>query len=88
MGPWFEGRAPVAAVTGAREVSDTVISRGVHGWSGDWLVNGAADGLVEARFDPPMRAHVLGFPVKVHRLRVSVEDPAGLVDALRTAAGD
>ena len=56
------------------------------GWSfsgrGDWLVNGAGDSLVEVLFDPPMRARVVGFPVRVRRLRVAVDDPEGLVSAL------
>ena len=63
-------------------MTDSVLSRGVHGWRGDWLVNGAGDGLVELRFDPPMRARVLGFPVHVRRLRVAVDDPDGLVQAI------
>jgi hypothetical protein len=45
-------------------------------------VNGAGDALVELRFEPPMRAHVLGVPVHVRRLRVAVDDPAGLVAAI------
>ena len=77
MGSWsFSGRAPPGSVTSARVLTETVsLSRGVHGWRGDWLVNGAGDGLVEIRFDPPMRAHVLGFPVRVRRLRIAVDDP-------------
>ena len=82
MGRSFGGRAPRASVTSVRAVAETVISRGVHGWGGDWLVNGAGDGLVEVLFDPPMKARVLAFPVHVRRLRISVDDPAGLVQAL------
>ena len=59
-----------------------MLNRGVHGWRGSWLVNGAGDGLVEVLFDPPMRARVLGFPVHVRRLRVAVDDPDGLVQAI------
>ena len=43
MGRSFDGRAPRTSVTSARALTDTVISRGVHGWRGDWLVNGAGD---------------------------------------------
>ena len=82
MGPSFDGRAPRGSVSSARALTDTVISRGVHGWRGDWLVNGAGVGLVEIIFDPPMGGHVLLFPVRVRRLRVAVEDPDGLVDAV------
>ena len=82
MGRSFDGRAPRASVASARTLTDTVISRGVHGWRGDWLVNGDGSGLVEFRFEPPMRGHVLFFPVGVRRLRVSVDDPDGLVAAV------
>ena len=87
MGWSFDGRAPLQSVTSARPLEDTVISRGVHGWRGDWLVNGAGDRLVEVRFEPPMKGHVIGFPVRVRRLRVSVDDPAGLALALQGGAG-
>ena len=82
MGRTFDGRAPRTSITSARALTDTVISRGVHGWRGSWLVNGDASGLVELLFEPPMRGHVLMFPVQVRRLRISVDDPDGLVDAL------
>ena len=84
MGSWgFSGRAPTRSVTSARVLPETVsLSRGVHGWRGDWLVNGAGDGLAEILFDPPMRAHVVGLPVRVRRLRIAVDDPEGLVAAL------
>jgi hypothetical protein len=88
MGWSFSGRAPRRSVTSARLLQDTVVSRGVHGWRGDWLVNGAGDGLVEVLFDPPMRSHVAGVPVRVRRLRVSVDDPDGLARALRDGADD
>lgn len=82
MGRSFAGRAPRVSVTSVRPLAETVLSRGVHGWRGDWLVNGAGDGLVELLFEPPMRARVLAFPVHVRRRRVSVDDPDGLVAAL------
>jgi hypothetical protein len=82
MGRSFDGRAPRTSVVSARALTDTVISRGVHGWRGDWLVNGDGSGLVELRFEPPMRGHVLLFPVRVRRLRISVDDPDGLVAAV------
>jgi hypothetical protein len=86
MGRLFRGRAPRPSVVGASIVSDRVLSRGVHGWRGDWLVNGAGRGLVELRFEPPMRATVTMVPVKVRRLRVSVDDPEGLVAVFASSA--
>jgi hypothetical protein len=88
MGRSFSGRAARGTVTSARALNETVLSRGVHGWRGDWLVNGARDGLVEMRFDPPMKARVLAFPVNVRRLRISVDDPGGLVEAIGDAVAE
>ena len=82
MGWAFDGCAPLEAVQGAEPSSGFTLDRGVHGWRGDWLVNGAGNGIVEIRFDPPMRARTIGLPIRVHRLRVSVDDPAGLAAAL------
>jgi hypothetical protein len=49
---------------------------------GDWIVNGSSMNMVELRVDPPARAWAVGVPVRVHRLRVSVEDPAALLGEL------
>jgi len=88
MGWGFGGRAPLGSVASARPIQDTfAVTRGVHGWRGDWLVNGAADGIVDVRFEPPMKAHVMGFPVRVRRLRLSVDDPEGFALALQGGAG-
>ncbi len=86
MGRLFGGRAPRSSVVSATALSDSVVSRGVHGWRGDWLVNGAGRGLVELRFEPPMKATVTMVPVSVTRLRVSVDDPEGLVAAFAASA--
>ncbi len=82
MGMSFHGHAPAVGPEVGAGAEQTVVSRGVHGWRGDWLVNGAGDGLVEARFDPPMAGRVLMVPVRVRRLRVAVDDPDGLAAAL------
>lgn len=82
MGASFGGRAPRATVLSARPLERRTLSRGVRGWRGDWLVNGAGEGLVEILFSPPMKARALGFPVRVRRLRLAVDDPGGLVAAL------
>jgi hypothetical protein len=38
--------------------------------------------IVAIRLDPLQRGHVLGFPVELRELAVSVEDRDGLLDAL------
>jgi hypothetical protein len=54
----------------------------VHGWAGRWLVNGAGDGILTIDLEPSQRAYVMGFPVKLRQLQVSVDVPAGLAKAL------
>lgn len=61
---------------------------GVHGWRGAWLVNGSAHGLVRMTFDPPGRGRLLGFPVTVRRLRVSLEEPEAFLAALGAPAAE
>ena len=58
-----------------------VISVGVHGWRGRWLVNGANRPIAVVRLSEPARARVVGFPVQLRELYVSVADR----DALRNA---
>lgn len=83
MGWAFRATFPRSAVASIAESGQRPLSRGVHGLFGRWLVNGSADGLVRLNLEPGQRAHVLGLPVKVRELLVSVEDPAALVRRLR-----
>jgi hypothetical protein len=62
--------------------NDRVLGWGVHGWAGRWLVNGSAHGLVRVLLDPPGRARMCGFPVRVDTLRVSLEDPERFIEVL------
>jgi hypothetical protein len=59
------------------------LTRGVHGWAGRWLVNGAGDGILLITLDPPQRWYVMGFPVRLRELPVSVDDPTALAAALK-----
>jgi hypothetical protein len=59
------------------------VSIGIHGWRGRWLVNGAAGPLVALTIDPPARARVLGVPVRLRELIVSVDEP----DAVKAELG-
>lgn len=61
---------------------------GVHGWRGRWLVNGSVSGIVTLDIDPPVRARVLGFPIRLRTLHISLVDPAGLIAALRPELSD
>ena len=79
----FRARFPRSAVKAVTPYDRQPLSRGVHGWAGTWLVNGAGDRIVDVELDPKQRGWVTGFPVRVRHLLVSVEDPSGLMDALK-----
>ena len=78
MGWGFRARFPRSAIASVSRYPRRPISRGVHGFAGRWLVNGSGDGILSLELDPPQRAFVLGFPVRLRILLVSVDDPDGL----------
>ena len=84
MGWAFRARFPRAAIVSAAEAHVSLRSRGVHGFAGRWLVNGSSQGLLLIALAPSQRGYVLGFPVRLQHLMVSVADPAALATALRT----
>ena len=84
MGPWFELDAPRDLVRGASLDAAPVLGWGVHGWRDRWLVNGSSSGMVRVLIEPSVRAWMGPVPLRVRVLRVSVEDPDGLVAALST----
>jgi hypothetical protein len=61
-----------------------VVSIGAHGFRGRWLVNGAHRPIATVKLALPGRARVLGFPVRLRELLVSVDDVAELERALLT----
>lgn len=77
----FATEVPLSTIT-ATPYDGRVISRGVHGWRGDWLVNTTGSDLVELTFRPTQKARVLGVPVRLARLRLTPEDPEALLAAL------
>ena len=80
----FRLDVPLVNVRDARPDTGRVWGWGVHGWRGRWLVNGSSSGLVRIDLNPPGRAYMGPIPLTVRELRVSVEDPDGLVAALTT----
>jgi hypothetical protein len=54
---------------------------GAHGWRGRWLVNGSSKDIVELTIALPVRAYVMGAPIKLQTLYVSVTDPQALIAA-------
>jgi len=75
MGWGFSADVPRSAIASAQRSRGPVGGIGVHGWRGRWLVNGAASGLVIIRFDPRQRARVMGLPVALVDLYMSLEEP-------------
>ena len=69
--------ASIESVTDHRPV----ISIGAHGWRGRWLVNGAHRPIAVITLSSPTSARLIGFPVSLRQLYVSVEDR----DVLRLA---
>lgn len=67
----------------ARPSAARPLSKGVHGRKGRYLVNGSARGLVQIELTPPQRARMLGMPIELRELTVSVAEPHALVAALR-----
>jgi hypothetical protein len=83
----FYSRIPLASIRRVGHDYDFVGGIGVHGFRGQWLVNGAANGLVAIEIAPPVRAWVVGFPVRLTRLRLSVADPVDFIRQLTAATG-
>jgi hypothetical protein len=83
MGWAFRSRFPRTAVASVLDAGIAPLSRGVHGFAGRWLVNGAGRGILRIDLNPRQRAHVMGFPVRLDSLFVSMVDPAALRRALR-----
>jgi hypothetical protein len=82
MGWSFRADIPRTSIVRAQPFTGLVGGIGVHGWRGRWLVNGAATGVVTLELDPPARGHVLGLPVRLRRLQVSLTSPDDLLAAL------
>jgi hypothetical protein len=54
--------------------------------AGRWLVNGSSKDIVELTIDPPVRAYVMGAPITLRTLYVSVTDPQALIAGVRSNA--
>jgi hypothetical protein len=82
----FRATFPRSAVGGTKPLERQPLSRGVHGWAGRWLVNGSGDGILVVHLVPAQRAYVMGFPVKLRELLVSIDDTKMLAAALAADA--
>ncbi len=82
LGIAFRGTITRTSIRSASRRSGRVWGWGAHGWNGRWLVNGSSKGIVVLHVEPRAPARVLGFPVKVTELALSLEDPDGFCAAL------
>lgn len=82
----FRACFPRTAVVSARETDERPLSRGVHGFAGRWLVNGSGQGILTIDLIPGQRGYVMGFPVRLQQLMVSVMEPGALTKALKEEA--
>ena len=82
MGWAFRARFPRSAVASAAVADIRPLSRGVHGFGGRWLVNGSGHTILSLHLRPAQRAYVLGVPVRVRELMVSVAQSHSLASAL------
>jgi hypothetical protein len=88
MGWGFRMRAPVAEVESIRREEKPIpwtFGIGVHGWAREWAVNASRRNHVVIAFKSPQRARVIGFPVRVSTLHLSVARPEELISALAAA---
>jgi hypothetical protein len=79
----FRCRFPKKAVQSTEELHKQPLSRGVHGFAGRWLVNGSGKGILTINLMPTQRGYVIGFPIHLKQLMVSVEEPAQLANYLK-----
>lgn len=82
----FRTTIPRRLVESVRRDDRRSVSLGAHGWRGRWLVNGAWSPIVVIRLRTPVRAWVVGFPVRLRELLVSVDDPDAVIELLAPAS--
>ena len=82
----FRTVIPLSSITKAEPAQGRVTSWGAHGWRGRWLVNGSSKGIVELTIDPATTARVMGVPVTLSTLWVSVTEPEALIEACTAKA--
>lgn len=75
----FRATIPRKAVASVSRPERRPLSIGVHGWRGRWLVNGSTRNLVTIDIEPAARCQVIGVPLRLNQLMVSVDDPDRLI---------
>jgi hypothetical protein len=80
MGWGFRARIPRQSIASVERIERLRwIGWGVHGWGGRWLVNGSMKELIAVQIEPRERGWVLGVPVRLRTIYVSLVDPDRLI---------
>lgn len=83
-GFWFRTVIPRDRIVSAERATRRVVSRGVHGFWGRWLVNGSSRGLVRLRIEPWVEVRI-PISLKLRDLTVSLDDPDGFLASVTSA---
>jgi hypothetical protein len=79
MGWGFRARFPISSIRSVAPFTGTPMGIGVHGFAGSYLVNGKAGGIVTINIEPTAKARMMGIPVKLKKLSVSLDAPEQFV---------
>lgn len=79
MGSGFTARIPISSIHAVVPYEGKSMSIGVHGFAGRYLVNGKASEIVTIEIDPRAKARLMGVPVKLRYLSVSLDTPGKFV---------
>jgi hypothetical protein len=80
MGWGFRARIPRRSIASVERIDRLrLLGWGVHGWGGRWLVNGSMKELIAIQIDPRQPGRVLGVPVRLRTIYVSLVDPDRLI---------
>ncbi|MGW6918194.1 hypothetical protein ACWGB8_30925 [Kitasatospora sp. NPDC054939] len=82
MGWAFRAAVPRRSVLSAGPDRRSVFGWGVHGFGGYWLVNGSSHGIVALETAPDTRCRVMGLPLRLRELRISLDRPDDFLAAL------
>jgi hypothetical protein len=75
MGWGFDAKFERSSIRGVQPFEGIPGGIGVHGFRGRYLVNGAASGIVTMALEPVAKGHMIGIPVKISQLSVSLDEP-------------
>jgi hypothetical protein len=83
MGWGFRAKFPVSSVRSVTPYTGVAMGIGVHGFGGNYLVNGKATGIVTLEIEPTAKALVVGIPAKLRKLSVSLDEPEQFIADFR-----